>query len=544
MMKLKSFVSLAAALILGGFGAINAQGYQDGVDNYNAGRADVAKTILTNTLNDASTDKAVSYYYLGQIAFNEKNIAEAEKLFNQGVQANGAYAPNLIGLGQIALAKNDKKAAEDYFKQASSINKKDAAVTANIARAYWMVDPAVYQKDIDKNIAKALKDSKNQEAAVYVLQGDMAAANDPGEAASLYEMAISMDEGRNHVNREAYVKYAQTYFRVNPSFAIKKLEELNEKEPNSALAQRELAEKYYDNSQFGSAYLQYKKYMANPNHFQNDEQRFAGLAFSAKEYQESLDIANQVLAKDPQNPFMYRVLMLNNNALKNYAAAEEAGRKLFSIPGANLIPNDYTLYADALADQEKYPEAIEIYQKAIAANPDNGDLIKSLSAVYDRAGEGALAVETMKKYLDAGNGSTTDLVNMARRYDNYARQLPEGSAERQEAANEGLKYINMSIERVPDNATIYRIKAQLLLSANDNKPSEEMVTAYRTMIDLLDADPANKEKAASSYRGAYYLMGLYYVQNGDNAQARDYLNKYLEIVPDDEQVRGMLEKLQ
>lgn len=540
-MKFKSFVSLAAAMLIGGMGAVNAQGYQDGVDNFNAGRLDVAKIILNNTLSDASTNKAVSYYYLGQIAFDEKDLAAAEKYFTQGSQANATYAPNFIGLGEIALAKGDKKTAETYFKQALSFDKKDASISAEIARAYWNVDPTLYQKEIAKNIEKAFKDSKNTEPAVYVLQGDMAAKNDPGEAASLYEMAITMDEDKGHVNREAYVKYAQTYFRVNPTFAINKLKELNDKEPNSALAQRELAEKYYDNNQFGSAYQTYKKYLANPNHFQNDEQRFAGLAFSAGENQESLDIANKVLAADPNNYFMYRVIMLNQNALKNYAAAEEAGRKLFSIPGANLIPNDYVLYADALADQGKYDESIDTYNKAIAANPDNGDLLKSLSAVYDRAGQGEMAVETMKKYLDAGNGTTTDIVNMARRYDNYARQLPEGSEERVAAAQEGLKYINQAIERVPDNATIYRIKGQLLLTAEG--ASEATAVAFKTMLDLLDADPTNKTKQAGSYATAYYVLGNCATTMGDKPLAIDFFNKYLEFRPDDDQIKAMIEKL-
>ena len=47
-MKFKTLLSLGAALIIGGLGTINAQGYQDGVDNFNAGRLDVAKTILNN----------------------------------------------------------------------------------------------------------------------------------------------------------------------------------------------------------------------------------------------------------------------------------------------------------------------------------------------------------------------------------------------------------------------------------------------------------------------------------------------------------------
>ena len=543
-MKFKSFVSLAAALIIGGMGAINAQGYQDGVDNFNAGRLDVAKTILNNTLSDATTDKAVSYYYLGQIAFDEKDLATAEKYFTQGSQANATYAPNFIGLGQIALAKGDRKTAENYFKQASSFDKKDTEITAEIAHAYWNVDPALYSKDIQKNIDKAFKDSKNTEAAVYVLQGDMAAKENPGEAASLYEMAITMDADKGHVNREAYVKYAQTYFRVNPRFAIQRLEELNEKEPNSALAQRELAEKYYDNDQFGSAYQTYKKYLENPNHFQNDEQRFAGLAFSAGEHEESLAMANKVLASDPDNYFMHRVIMMNHNKLENHAAAEEAGRKLFAVNGANLIPNDYILYADALSNQGKYDEAIEIYKQAIAANPDNAELLKSLSSVYDRAGQGDLAVSTLKLFLDAGNGTTTDLVNMARRYDNYARQLqkeyPDEPERSKEVAQEGLKYINQAIERVPDNATVYRIKGLLLLSAegsNDNTAS-----AFKKMLELLDADPENKTKQAGNYATAYYVLGNCAISAGDKPAAIDYFTKYIEIRPD-EQVQATIDRL-
>ena len=72
-MKLRFLFSL----MLGATLAANAQGgYQDGVDNYNAGRLDVAKVILNNTINDASTDKAVAYYYLGDIAYSEGDLAQ------------------------------------------------------------------------------------------------------------------------------------------------------------------------------------------------------------------------------------------------------------------------------------------------------------------------------------------------------------------------------------------------------------------------------------------------------------------------------------
>ena len=139
------------------------------------------------------------------------------------------------------------------------------------------MDPTLYAKEIEKNIANAMKVSKNKEAQVYVLQGDMAKASDIGQAAGFYEQAMVYDEQAGNVNPEAYVKYANLYNKVNPDFAIGKLVELNEKLPTSALAQSELAEKYYDGNQFTKAAEQYGKYIKNPNHFQGDEQRYSGL---------------------------------------------------------------------------------------------------------------------------------------------------------------------------------------------------------------------------------------------------------------------------
>lgn len=536
----KLFASIFASLVLGSMATISAQGYQDGVDNFNADRLDVAKTILLNTLNDPSTDKAVSDYYLGQIAFTEGDLAAAQKYFTEGSTANPNYGYNFIGLGEIALKKGDKGAAENYFKQATQIDKKNTAMIAAVARAYYNVDPAAYAKEIDKNIAKALKDSKNKEAAVYVLQGDMSAAEDPGDAAAKYEMAISMDGDKGIVNREAYVKYASTYFRVNPKFAIAKLEELNEKEPNSALAQRELAEKYYDNDQFGSACIQYGKYMANPNHFQNDEQRYAGLLYSAGEYQKSIDVANSVLAKDPDNEFMFRIIMMDNLKLNDYAAAVAAGEKLFADAKAEKNANDFIFYADALAGMEKFDDAINVYNQAIAANPDKADLLPKLSDVQKRAGKNADAVETMKKYLDAGNGSVQDIYTMANTYDRLARSYEAGAPERIEAAKEGLKYIDMAIEKVPDNAALYRTKGQLWLSVDSDDP--QMAQAYEKMLEIYDADPANLDKQKQSYQAAYYLLGVHYSKT-DKDKAIEYFNKYLTLAPDDEQVRQIVEQL-
>ena len=120
-------------------------------------------------------------------------------------------------------------------------------------------------------------------------------------------MAINFDP--NCV--EAYVKYSHMYFDINPEMAIGKLEELLQKAPESALAQRELAEAYYKNQQYTKAAAAYETYVANPNHFEEDRARLATLLFYSKRFDESYNLAKSILAKEPDNFVLNRVILYN-----------------------------------------------------------------------------------------------------------------------------------------------------------------------------------------------------------------------------------------
>lgn len=542
-MKFKFLLSV----ILGGcaFTAMAQGGYQDGVDYYNADRFEQAKIILDNTLNDAATDKAVSYFYLGSIDLREGNTQAAKANFDKGVAANPAYGYNYVGLGEIALKNGDKSAAEKLFKEALATDKKDAALTAAVARAYFNVDPVLYKKEIDKNVAKALKDSKNLEPAVYVLQGDMIKATDIGQAAGYYEQAMTYDEQAGHINPEAYVKYSNLYNKVNPSFAISKLEELNQKLPTSALAQRELAEKYYDGNQFTKAAQQYGKYMSNPNHFQNDEQRYSGLLYFGKDYKKSLEIANQVLAKDPENVYMHRMVMLNKAALEDNAGAAEAAQKLFATPNTTFTATDYMTYGDVLGALNRPDEAIAAYTKAYELNPEkNKSVLISISSMYTDAENYAKAAEVMQQYVDMGDASLTDYYTLSNRYKNLALSLPEESPERVEAANNGIKYIDLALESAAEESKgmLLQNKASLLMTRDGTNPTDELVDTYKAMIAAYDLDPENKVKRAGAYKSAYGFIANDYRVKKDDENARLYFEKLLEIDPENQAVRDYLKK--
>ena len=78
------------------------------------------KKILNRTINDAQTDKAKAYYYLGQVAVAQKNNAEAKANFDKGIQADPDCPYNYVGLGALELRNGNKKAAEDNSSRPSS----------------------------------------------------------------------------------------------------------------------------------------------------------------------------------------------------------------------------------------------------------------------------------------------------------------------------------------------------------------------------------------------------------------------------------------
>lgn len=512
-MRIKLICSLlAAAATLSA--VAQSQGYKDGIEFYKAGQYDNAKTILERTLNDAQTDKALSYYYLGQVALAKGDKAAAKTNFTNGVSANAECPYNYVGLGAIDLLDGNAKAAEDQFKDAQKLAKKDAEVSVNIARAYYNADPVKYAKEMDKAMAKARKDSKNEEPAIYILEGDMLAdAKEYGNAAAKYEMAITFDKN----NPEGYVKYANSYFNVNPNFAISKLEEFYKLAPTSALAQRELAEKYYQGNHWNKAADLYGDYIKNPNHFPEDKARYSVLLYWGKKYEDSKRVAQEILAQDPSTFLMQRMMFLNDAALENNEAAAAEAKSFFEKnPNGYFTTNDYTTYADVLSKLGNDSLAAVQYETAVSKDPDNADLISELSSFYTKAKNYPKAADTYALYLSKlEDPSTNDLFGAARRYLNAAATAaPEDSVARHDAAEKGLKYINDAIAGAVPNPVLYQFKARLNIADNNNHPNQEAIDAYNEMITLLDQDPANKDpKNADNklnlYKEAYQFTYLY-----------------------------------
>lgn len=550
-MKLK-FV-LALALFGSSVFASYADGYKDGVEYFQAGQEENAEIVLLQTLDEAATDKAEAYYYLGWIELNKGNLDKASEYFELGVKANPEYAYNYVGKGAVALKKGNVDAAKDFFKEAEKINKKDAKIRVDIARAYYNADKVKYNKQWNDALKDAKKKDK-KESAIYIFEGDVFADEQKyGDSAGYYEMAITFDAERPI----AYVKYANTYFRINPTVAIQKLEEIVAKNPNSALAQRELAEKYYENNQWTKAAEQYKNVIDNPNHFASDDERYVVLLYFGKNYQESLSRAQAQLQKTPTSFLMKRMVFLNQAALEQYAEAEKSAIDFFGSASADnlLSSNDYTTYGDVLKKLGKEEEALGEYEKAVEINPDKVELLKDLSSAYSTAATATTdsvkaanyhlkSAELYKKFIDKGDYSTNDLFVLAGRYQNVIATALNDTL-KSKAFEKANKVIDEVLERVPDDYRIAQRKARIALTYEGNDRSKGLAIApYNQMMEILNNDTTiDESKKKEAFMEAYMYIAAHYLAIKDSATAKSYYLKYLELDPTNEALKKYIENM-
>lgn len=401
----KTKTTLASALLFLGAALTPAmaQNYADGIEYYKSGQPDRAKIILERTLNDSETKQTESYYYLGEIAFPTSKDS-ALMYFEKGIAADPEFALNYIGKGKVIMgqpAGTDEKsikaaikAGEKEMKAGLKIKgaKKDPAVALACVKAYYD-NNLPYQETVDKYYEKLLADY----APYYVFLGDIEAQKEEwGEACKNYELAF---QWYDTTCVEAYIKYAGIYFRINPDMAIDNVLRLLNMRPNSAIAQRELAESYYRADKFNEAVKAYETYMQNPTAFQTDRPRYAALLYYDKQYEKSLSLSEDLLQAFPDNLMLKRLVMYNTYELKDYVSAVRAAETLFATPDVEFNSRDYMQYGKllfALGEKEKSIAALE---KAVEIDPTRLELYKELMTTLQKSGKYMRRAEVQDLYL-------------------------------------------------------------------------------------------------------------------------------------------------
>ncbi|MEN8151267.1 MAG: tetratricopeptide repeat protein, partial [Planctomycetota bacterium] len=76
----------------------------------------VLAAVVAGTWTAVADEDAAKYFTSrGRKALEEKNLAEAERQFNKAVSEWKTHAPAILGLAEVAIARNDDKQAIDYL---------------------------------------------------------------------------------------------------------------------------------------------------------------------------------------------------------------------------------------------------------------------------------------------------------------------------------------------------------------------------------------------------------------------------------------------
>lgn len=545
---------LTAAFVAGITSISMAQTHLEGQEYYRADQFSNAKDLLERNYNNPGTDKAISEYYLGLIAMREGNTKEAQEHFNKGVSLNPEFPFNYVGLGEVALKNGDKKGAETFFKEAKSHSKKDASLDIAIARAYYNADPVAYAKEIDKNVLQAQKDSPKEGTAytnadIYLFDGDRKNdKKDFGGAGNAYEMATTY----NPKATEAYVKYAELFTQVNPQYAINMLSKLLEVNPQSALGQRELASAYYNAGKYKEAAQQYQKYVNNPNHFKQDEDRYAFLLFYDGQYQNGYDYSSKLLAENPSNFTAQRYQFMNAAQLESMKdqllpLADKLVATHRANPTANkFAPIDYILLGDELSNAGRPEEAEALFQEAIKDDPTNREYYKQLALVFVKENNLPKATDTFQGYIDnTENPTYNDYIQQAT-YAFYA-----GVANQKDNPEEANKYYSLAEQAIDKASAIssdftkpLKMKGDIAKQrAPEDQVSSASVPFFTEGIALFENKQNPSRNDINDAKEMYNYMGNYYLDQKDVPTAITYFNKYLELDPENEAYRKFVEGL-
>lgn len=524
-----------------------AQNNNPGVNYLALGEKDLAKNYFMKTIRQAP---AQSYYYLGEIAYQEGKLDEAKDNYEKNLAANPESALSAVGLAKLEFKTNPKE-AESKLSDIQKKNKKDINVILAIAQAY--LDNGMPEKAMEK-LADAKKvDKKSPE--VYIFEGDMLLKeNKPGEAATQYDQAASFDP----TYALAYIKSAKVYETINPAIAADMMKKATEVDPDNVIAYKYLGDIYTLNGQYPEAIDAYKVFFEDGSYTVDDIRRYVSAMYFDGQYDQAIPLIEEGLAKEPDNFALNRFLMYCYNDLKNYEKAAPVSQRFFTLTppkDAEFIVQDYMANGNILSEIGNKAKAIDAFKKAIELDPGKVDLLKDIATTCANEDMNEDAALFYKKYIEAlgDRASATDYFQLGRYYymagddakaaatdttgvANTASLMSENLAKANNLLVQADSAFSQVVQRVPDSYLGYQWRARANASLDPESDKGLAKPYYEAMINSIKGTDNNNELV----EGYQYLAYYYYLnyekskKAEDKAQVKAYSEKILQIDPENQ----------
>lgn len=544
-MKIKTLISTVIALAVSV--SILAQS-NPGINLLKLGEFELAKQHFTKQI---SQNPAEANYYLGEVAWENGNMADAKKHYDAALAADAESLLAQIGVAKADLKTNEKeakKALENIYKK----NKKDVVIVLEVAKAFY--DNGLVE-DGDKAVAEAKKSDRSN-ALIYILEGDrQLKAGKTGDAAMQYDQAIHFD-GNNVL---ALIKGGKVYETINPSIAIEQFKKAIEIDPSNTLVNRYLAKVYSSSGRYAQAIDMYREYFMNDNYNLEDIRYFATALYFNKNFADAKEILAKGIERDGKNFVFNRLMMYSQNELKDYAnglATAEAFFDLRAKTDSGYIDKDYMTYGELLSENGKTDEALVAYKKAIELNPDNVNLFKELASSMGSNKMNEEAAEFMNHYIEAmGDGvEASDFYTLGRYYQSAGQalakdSLPEMIEKRIDLYKKADAAFEVVTERLPENYLGYYMRGGVNALLDPELKEGLSKPHYEKMLEVIIANDEVEQRKNIVLTGYQYLAVYHFYKFDDTksaeskAKALEYCEKYCELNPNNETINMILDNV-
>ncbi len=531
---MKNVILVAVTLFMAAH--VSGQTLQDAqreLDNENYFKA---KQVLLKMFNDGVSDKAVVAYYLGNAYLKTDDADSAKIFYKMAYKPESRSALGAVANGRLALLSKSNGEAKQNFDLALKYSKfKDANIYLEIGDAYFRPNIIDLSSAISNLKSAADLDGKN--TSIMLELGDAYLENssvDPtagGLAMTQYQNA----RGVNHNLSIAWIKegrldvrgqiYDQAIEAFNKALGI---------DQNYPIVHKELGEAYYLTKNYDKMISEFQKYIdLSPG----DTKARVGLLemlFRNKAYDRVVDETNKGLKNDPNNVDYLRFLIYANYELKRYKDGADAANTLFGMSNVKPKPRDYIYGARLAGATGDTARAMNYFKVALANDSANCDLIGEFAKVlylskhYDEA----IKEYQVKKQTCTEKYGAIDMYYVGRAYLILDDSL-----------NADTTFADMIIKSptTPDGY-YWRARTNLKIGKLEDFYSYPYYQKYIDIVEPLSV--ANPVKYKSNLIESYDYLGLYYSEKKkDKAKAKEYLQKALELDPNDQNTIEFMKQL-
>ena len=548
-----------------------AQDLEQAQKAIDAEKYDKAKSIL-KTLTSTDADQGKNFFILGNIYLTQKAEDSATIYFQKGLAAKKNANFNYIGLGQIALDKNDAIKSNDNFNKAVvDMKRKDFEEFLYIGRAFLNTSTPNYRSALlFLNKAKAIQPN---DAQVLLSLGDAYyGEGNINEAYSAYRNSYDADKSvlRAKLQLGVITKGSKAFQEAKTAF-----ENILAIDPNYGPAYRELAETYYvwslnDKDNYAAynkiALEYYDKYLTMTDYSLDSRMRHADFLILTKDYAALEKEANEMKKLDKVNPRILRYLGFSAYENGNDDEAIKALNDFLANPNAKPIGRDYLYLGMAktrkalTTTKNTEGEDVNTVEQTLFTS-GVADMLKGVKmdpAMANELNDIGKKFFDIKLYNEAAaiyEVATSNPNSQNFLYDNFYLgyalyfgnvNLPEGQKIDPIIVEKASKAFDnvIAVSSTTQDAYIYKARVNSLL---DNNPEAQakMVKNYEEYIRVVtekgEAEvnkPANKTKFVE----AYINMGTHFVTT-DKAKAKELFQKALAIEPSNEIALARLKAL-